>query len=331
MLKKFLAPLTSLALMISLIGFASCSTSTGPDSSGTVTDPTDDGSTTIVAVTGVTLSSATATILAGGTLTLTAAVAPADATNAAVTWSSDNAAVATVDKGVVTGVAAGTAVITVKSDADATMTASCAVTVKPASIGVSMTTMNLSDLTVINTADWGGGVGTTPTAVTDIHNRANAIQYTLSSSANWYGCFWQGSDPAKNLIDVSAYAYLYFTYYDAGLTYTKDASDTSSGTTVAGGINDMIVKLESWNSSGAAAVYAANIANLSAYKVATDSDGWTSYKIPLSAVKTAVSDFNLAKIYVVGLSNQGFNPGLAGVAPYLLNGSFYISDFHFGN
>ncbi len=67
-----------------------------------------------VAVTGVTVSPKTQTIDQKEKLQLTATIAPADATNKQVTWSSDKPAVATVDEnGRVTGVAQGVAIITV--------------------------------------------------------------------------------------------------------------------------------------------------------------------------------------------------------------------------
>lgn len=89
----------------------------------------------VVAVTGVTVQPATATIETGKTLTLTATVEPANATNRKVDWSSDNTGVATVDEnGVVTAVAAGKATITVKTQ-DGEKTATAVVTVKaPASV-----------------------------------------------------------------------------------------------------------------------------------------------------------------------------------------------------
>ena len=60
-----------------------------------------------VAVTGVTLDKTTLTLTEGETYTLTATVAPADATNKEVTWSSNNTNVATVStSGVVTAKAA---------------------------------------------------------------------------------------------------------------------------------------------------------------------------------------------------------------------------------
>ena len=91
--------------------------------------------TTPVAVTGVTLDQATMTLTAGGaTGTLVATVAPANATNKSVTWSSSAPAVATVANGVVTPVTAGTTTIIVTT-VDGGFTATCAVTVNPVAVG----------------------------------------------------------------------------------------------------------------------------------------------------------------------------------------------------
>ena len=82
-----------------------------------------------IPVTSVTLNQTTASLKKGETLTLTATVAPSDAANKSVTWSSGNTSVATVTtSGVVTAVGEGTAVITVKT-ADGGKTASCTVAV----------------------------------------------------------------------------------------------------------------------------------------------------------------------------------------------------------
>jgi len=82
-----------------------------------------------VKVTGVTLDKPTASVEAGKTVTLTHTLAPANATNKNVTWTSSDPSVATVSSsGVVTGVKAGTATITVTT-ADGGFKASCVVTV----------------------------------------------------------------------------------------------------------------------------------------------------------------------------------------------------------
>lgn len=86
-----------------------------------------------VNVTEVTLDKTEETVEAGKTVTLTPTVSPINATNKNVTWSTSNAEVATVEDGVVTGVAEGSAVITVTTE-DGNFTATCAITVTPARV-----------------------------------------------------------------------------------------------------------------------------------------------------------------------------------------------------
>ena len=82
-----------------------------------------------VAVTGVTVTPATASLAVGATRQLTGTVLPSDATDKSGTWTTSDATKATVSStGLVTGVAAGTSTITFKSN-DGSFTATCAVTV----------------------------------------------------------------------------------------------------------------------------------------------------------------------------------------------------------
>ena len=81
-----------------------------------------------VAVTGVTLNAASGTLAPGATTTLTATVAPANATNKTVLWTTSNSAVATVSGGTVTAVGYGTATITATTQ-DGGFTATYALTV----------------------------------------------------------------------------------------------------------------------------------------------------------------------------------------------------------
>ncbi len=90
----------------------------------------DQAATCVVTVsiplTGIGLNMTEVTIGTGATVELVAAPDPADATDFAPVWSVDNPAVATVDNGVVTAQAPGTAVVTV---ACGQVSASCTVTV----------------------------------------------------------------------------------------------------------------------------------------------------------------------------------------------------------
>lgn len=83
-----------------------------------------------VAVTSIVLADKSVSI--GAKVTLTATIAPADATIKTVTWSSSDAAIATINAttGEVTGVAKGETTITATSTSNPTVTATCKVTVE---------------------------------------------------------------------------------------------------------------------------------------------------------------------------------------------------------
>jgi len=109
-----------------------------------------------------------ATINAGTTLQLAVSVTTADgATAKTVTWSTGNAAVATVDQtGKVTGVAAGTATIIATATADASKSAAAVITVQagpqptPAGIAISAITTGNTN-TPVNLANVAGQVDVT--------------------------------------------------------------------------------------------------------------------------------------------------------------------------
>jgi hypothetical protein len=86
-----------------------------------------------MAVTGVALDETSAHLImideAKKTITLTATVQPANASNPDVNWSSDDEDIATVVDGLVTAVAPGNATITVTSDENDQITAECEITV----------------------------------------------------------------------------------------------------------------------------------------------------------------------------------------------------------
>jgi len=84
-----------------------------------------------VPVTALSLDRQEATVEVGATLPIMPVIDPVDATNKGVTWTTDNASVATVANGVVTGVSLGSATITATSDENPLYTATCVITVEP--------------------------------------------------------------------------------------------------------------------------------------------------------------------------------------------------------
>ncbi len=129
-------------------------------------------------VTGVSLNKTTATMTEGESLTLTATVAPTNATNKNVTWSSSDTNVATVSaSGVITAKSAGTATITVKT-ADGSKTATCVVTVKAKTIAVTGVTLDKTSATMIE------GESLTLTATVAPENATNKNVTWSSSDTN---------------------------------------------------------------------------------------------------------------------------------------------------
>ena len=115
----------------------------------TITVTTEDGNhtaacevTVTVPATGITLSQTELPLVKGASAILTATVAPSDATNQKVVWSSNNPFVATVENGTVTAVSAGNATITVTAE-DGNHTATCEVTVTVPATGVSLSQTEL--------------------------------------------------------------------------------------------------------------------------------------------------------------------------------------------
>ena len=100
----------------------------------------------VIEVTGVTVAPTSATLKINGKQQLTATIAPANATDKAVTWKSNNTSVATVsESGLVKGIAQGTAIITVTThDGNKTATATITVTNE---------TEESKDFTLVTSAD----------------------------------------------------------------------------------------------------------------------------------------------------------------------------------
>lgn len=97
----------------------------------------------VIPVSSVTLDKTSLELVEGDQATLSATVKPDDATDKTVTWSSSNAAIATVENGKVVAVKEGTAVITAKAG---DKTATCTVAVAKKVIPVSSITLNKASL-----------------------------------------------------------------------------------------------------------------------------------------------------------------------------------------
>jgi len=128
-----------------------------------------------VSVTGVSLDKTSLSMTVGETQTLSATITPYNATNKAVSWSSNNTTVATVSSsGVVTAKAAGTATITVTTN-DGGKKATCSVTVSAATVSVTGVTLNKTSLSMT--------VGDTQTLTATV-SPSNATNKTVTWSSS---------------------------------------------------------------------------------------------------------------------------------------------------
>ena len=155
-----------------------------------------------VSVSGVSLDKTNISLVVGSTANLSATVAPDNATNKAVTWSSSDTTKATVSNGVVIAVAEGTATIKVTT-ADGGKTASCTVTITDGSTTptFAITMQNDGNGTATaspNPAEQGAEVTITATrnpgysfenwqvvsgGITLSHNGANPAKFTMPGNA----------------------------------------------------------------------------------------------------------------------------------------------------
>lgn len=165
--------------------------------------------TVAVFVTGVTLDQETIALTFGGDGgTLTATVAPANATVKTLTWTSSDETVATVEEGVVTPIGGGTAIITVTTT-DGGFTAECEVTVNVLVTGVSLDEDTLSLIA-------GGEVG-------------SLIATIAPTTATNKNVTWTSSDEAVATVE------------DGTVTPLTAGTTTITVTTVDGGFTDTCV------------------------------------------------------------------------------------------
>lgn len=144
-----------------------------------------------VAVTGVSLDRETLTLAVGGSAALTATVAPDNATDKTVTWTTSNDQVATVDDGTVTAVAAGTATITAQAGEK---TAVCEVTVEAASVVVTLSGLHSAQVNSLSLYTYTDGVKGTQDLLADVTPTDSAYEITLLPGDYWV----DGYDASEN-------------------------------------------------------------------------------------------------------------------------------------
>ena len=204
-----------------------------------------------ISVTGITLSSETATIFINKTITLTASIEPSNATNTAITWGSDRPDIATVTDGVVTGISEGTAIITATTE-DGNKTATCTVTVTaplPSTTYELVTDENAlqaGDKILIVAADYDFALGSTQKSnnrsQTAIVKDGNTISISDEDVAvitleggkdNWtlhvtngYLCYATGGNYLRTIEEANAASYWTITI-SAGATTIQNISATA--------------------------------------------------------------------------------------------------------
>ena len=128
-----------------------------------------------VAVTSISLDQTSLEMTEGEEISLTATVKPDNATDKAVTWTSDKTDVATVEDGKITAVKEGTATITAKAG---DKTATCKVTVKKGVVEVTSITLDKSSISLTV-----GGEETLTATVKPDNATDKTVTWTSSSDA----------------------------------------------------------------------------------------------------------------------------------------------------
>ena len=155
-------------------------------------------------VTDVDITPTEVTLTVGETAVLSATVFPTDADNPAVTWSTSDETVVTVQEGLITAVAPGTAVIKVTT-VDGNYTASCLVTVEKDATGIEGISAGIKVYPTVTTDNVNIELATPKTVyLIDLSGKVRAIVPCTSGT---------------NVISLHAYpAGIYFIRIDNGVT-----------------------------------------------------------------------------------------------------------------
>jgi uncharacterized protein YjdB len=209
-------------------GFAS------PSVFGSVYLTTCNGGSTSVAVTGVSVTPASASLAVGATQQLSATVAPSNATNKNVSWTSSNTSVATVNSnGLVTAVASGTATITATTQ-DGGKTASSTITVTtstaPGTLSVSKTASTITINGQLTEASW------------QLNQSVNKTTVGTPNNTVTFGVLWDNTNLyiGAKVLDASLFADSPDAWNDDGIEVYIDANNNKLGS--YDGADNQIIK-----------------------------------------------------------------------------------------
>ncbi len=252
-----------------------------------------------VAVTGVTLTPTTVSLAVGATQQLTATVAPANATNAAVSWSSSLENVASVSaSGLVSAGAPGDTTITVTT-ADGAFKATCAVTVTGTEV-VRVTGVTVSP----TTATLAVGATQQLTATVAPANATNPLVGWASSAEGIATVSSQGlvTAIAQGSATITANT------ADGSFKATSAITVTGSGGTVSGSI---LYTTTGDNEIHAVAVDGTNDRTLTALgyaNAAVKYAVWSPDGTKVLVVMKAMTGDTKARLYIVSASETSQNP-----------------------
>ena len=231
--------------------------------------------------TGVSLNKSTTSLAVGNMEPLYATITPSNALNKNVTWTSNNTSVATVsDAGVVTGVSAGTAVITVTT-VDGGKTATCNVTVTAA----------VAPPTPFLTAS---------PALMEFESSSDELSIVVSSNIEWTvvrSATWLTVSPAEgnNVGTVKVSVQANTTGIERSATVTVSAKSATGVTPVNITVKQSNTKVANENVvSPSLSAYAVN--NVLYISGLTAGESWSIYTISGSFVSRGVAASDRAEV-----------------------------------
>ncbi len=203
-MKKF----TSLFVLLTTLALASCSSSSS-------SKPQGEGGDKVVDVTGVTLNASEVSLDVGETYQLTATVAPSDATNKTVHWSSsDEEYVSISERGLLTALKPGNVTVTCVSDFNQNIKATCEVKVNeqgPGEVKVTGVSLNRSTVSL------------------NLNQSVTLVATVSPSDADCKDVLWSSSDSDAASVDNGV------------VTAKANGTATITVTSVDGGFKDSCV------------------------------------------------------------------------------------------